>query len=315
VGYGNRALATSRPRLRVHCETLSGGSYSSAMSDRWAEWLRNRRDGGSVEQRRAALEFLGPIRDQILDSAEVGAGDVLLDVGCGDGLVGLGALDRGAQVIFSDISQACLDDCRAIAHDAAEYWLASAVNLGEVQADVVTTRSVLIYVADKPRAFAEFFRVLRPGGRLSIFEPINRFGLEERRATYGFRDLAGVEDLFSRVVAEVDRAEEGAGGLDAMIDFDERDLVRFAEDAGFENIRLTLNAEVTNEAKWRSSDWDVFLDSSPNPLSPTFREAMRAALQPDEQARLAAVIRPQVEAGRGTTRLAKAFLTARRPMD
>ena len=212
------------------------------MSDRWAEWLRNRRDGGSVEQRRAALEFLGPIRDRILDSAEVGAGDVLLDVGCGDGLVGLGALDRGAQVIFSDISQACLDDCRAIAGDAAEYRLASAVNLGDAQADVVTTRSVLIYVADKPRAFAEFFRVLRSGGRLSIFEPINRFGLEERRATYGFRDLAGGEDLFSRVVAEVDRAEEGAGGLEAMIDFDERDLLRFAEEAGFENIRLKTDA-------------------------------------------------------------------------
>jgi arsenite methyltransferase len=245
----------------------------------------------------------------------VGAGDVLLDVGCGDGLVGLGALDRGAQVIFSDISQACLDDCRAIAGDAAEYRLASAVNLGDVQADVVTTRSVLIYVADKPRAFAEFFRVLRPGGRLSIFEPINRFGLEERRATYGFRNLAGVEDLFARVVAEVDRAEEGAGGLDAMIDFDERDLLRFAEEAGFEDIRLTLHAEITNEAKWRSANWDVFLDSSPNPLSPTFREAMRAAFQPDEDARLTAVIRPQVEAGKGTTRFAKAFLAAHNPMD
>jgi arsenite methyltransferase len=183
------------------------------MSDRWAEWLRNRRDGGSVEQRRAALELLGPVRDQILDNAEVGVGDVLLDVGCGDGLVGLGALDRGAQVIFSDISQACLDDCRAIAADAAEYRLASATDLGDMQANVVVSRSVQIYVADKPRAFAEFFRVLRPGGRLSIFEPINRFGLEERRATYGFRDLTGVEDLFARVVAEVDRAEQGAGGL------------------------------------------------------------------------------------------------------
>jgi len=283
------------------------------MSDRWVDWLRNRRDGGSVEQRRTTLEFLGPIRDQILDSAEVGAGDVLLDVGCGDGLVGLGALDRGAQVIFSDISQQCLDDCRAIAADAAEYRLASATNLGEVQADVVVTRSVLIYVADKPKAFAEFFRVLRPGGRLSIFEPINRFGLEERRATYGFRDLANVEDLLARVVAEVDRAEEGAGGLNAMIDFDERDLLAFADAAGFEDIRLTLTAEITNDAKWRSADWDVFLNSSPNPLSPTFGEAMSAALQPDEQARLIAVIRPQVEAQQGTTRFAEAFLAARKP--
>ncbi|HEV8462557.1 MAG TPA: class I SAM-dependent methyltransferase [Gaiellaceae bacterium] len=285
------------------------------MSDRWAEWLRNRRDGGSVEQRAAALQLLGPVRDQILDSAAVGPGDVLLDVGCGDGLVGLGALDRGARVIFSDISAGCLDDCRAIAGDAAEYRLLSATDLGDVQADVITTRSVLIYVTNKPKAFSEFLRVLRPGGRLSIFEPINRFGLDDRRATLGFRDLADVEDLVERVVAEASRAEGRAGGLDAMIDFDERDLVRFAEEAGFENIRLTFHAEITNEAKWRSTDWNVFLDSSPNPLAPTFREAMTAALEPDELARLTAVIRPQVEAGIGTTRLGRAFLAAQRPGD
>jgi SAM-dependent methyltransferase len=180
---------------------------------------------------------------------------------------------------------------------------------------VVTTRSVLIYVAEKQKAFAEFFRVLRPGGRLSIFEPINHFGLEQRRATLGFRDVVGVEDLLARVAAEVDRAENDAGGLEAMIDFDERDLLWLAETAGFTDIRLTFHAEITTEAEWRSTDWEVFLDSSPNPLAPTFREAMHAALQLDEAARLTAVIRPQVEAGRGTTRLARAFLAAHKPID
>jgi arsenite methyltransferase len=51
------------------------------------------------------------VRDRILDDAELKAGEVLLDVGCGDGLIGIGALDRGARVIFSDISEDCLNDC------------------------------------------------------------------------------------------------------------------------------------------------------------------------------------------------------------
>jgi ubiquinone/menaquinone biosynthesis C-methylase UbiE len=36
---------------------------------------------------------------------------------------------------------------------------------------VVVIRSVLIYVAEKRTAFTHLHRVLRPGGRLSLFEP------------------------------------------------------------------------------------------------------------------------------------------------
>lgn len=283
------------------------------MTDPWAQWLRIRRDGGSEEQRRSVLEFLGPVRDQLLDLAALERGEVLLDVGCGDGLVGLGALERGAHVIFSDISQACLDDCRAIAGAEAEYRLASATDLGDVEADVVTTRSVLIYVDDKQQAFSEFFRVLRPGGRIAIFEPINRFGLEERRASWGFRELDGIEELMRRIVAEVDRVQDDAGGLDAMIDFDERDLLRRAEQAGFVDLRLTLIAEVMSTSLARTRDWDVFLDSSPNPLAPTFREAMETVLSADEIERVTAVLRPQVERGEGLSRSARAFLSGRKP--
>jgi arsenite methyltransferase len=284
------------------------------VSDRWAQWLRVRRDGDSEDQRRAALEFLGPIRDQLLDLAELQPGEVLLDVGCGDGLVGLGALDRGAHVIFSDISESCLDDCRSLAGDAAQYRLASATDLGDVTVDVVTTRSVLIYVSDKKKAFMEFVRVLRPGGRLSIFEPINRFGMEARRRTYGFRNIGGVEELLATVVAEIDRAEESAGGLDPMIDFDERNLLSLAEEAGLIDLRLNFVAEVTTHPPtWRAREWEVFVNSSPNPLAPTFREAMDAALTPEEANRLTAALRPQVERGEGSTRLAHAFLVGRKP--
>jgi arsenite methyltransferase len=137
--------------------------------DRWAQWLLERRfpDG----DRRAPLQRLGRIRDKVLDNANVCGGEALLDVGCGDGLIGFGGLDRGAShVVFSDVSQDLLDICESAASDLGlldrcRFTLASADDLGAISGesvDVVTTRSVLIYVKDKERAFQEFYRVPSP---------------------------------------------------------------------------------------------------------------------------------------------------------
>jgi hypothetical protein len=79
------------------------------------------------------------------------------------------------------------------------------------------------------------------------------------------------------------------------------------------NIRLTLIAEVTEEPMWRTRDWNVFLNSSPNPLAPTLQEAIEATLTRDETTQLANALRPQLEQGEGSTRSARAFLTAARP--
>jgi arsenite methyltransferase len=279
----------------------------SVSTDRWADWLRTRRTGGSEEARRATLERLAPVRDRILDDAEVGPGVTVLDVGCGDGLVGLGALDRGADVIFSDVSEACLDDCRAIAGDAARYHLASATDLGDVEADVVTTRSVLIYVDDKQRAFDEFFRILRPGGRAAIWEPINRFGCAENRRSFGGFHVDGVEELIEKLLGAFDERSENP-----MIDFDERDLFACAERAGFAPIRLELIAELADEPLTWTCDWDVFLNTAPNPNAPTLVEAMEATLTDDERTRLIARLRPQVERGEAHPRHARAFVLARK---
>ena len=138
-------------------------------SDCWSEWLLHRRFGGDAEAQRRAMEHLRGIRDRVLDQAEVAEGDTLLDVGCGDGLIAFGALERGVRrAIFSDISEHLLEESRRLAgdvgaRDRCRFVRAPADDVSPIQdesVDVVTTRSVLIYVADKRRAFDEFHRVL-----------------------------------------------------------------------------------------------------------------------------------------------------------
>src|SRR5919205_896569 len=163
---------------------------SSTTRDRWAEWLAERRFGGDPEHRATVLSELVRTRDSVLDRAELRVGETLLDVGCGEGLIGFGALERGAGVvIFSDISTDLLEFCREAAaglglEGRCRFVESPADDLEPIadeSVDVVTTRSVLIYVKEKAAAFGEFARVLRPGGRISLWEPINRFGSGERR--------------------------------------------------------------------------------------------------------------------------------------
>lgn len=284
--------------------------------DRWAEWLAKFRSGGDPEQRRRGFENLARWRDRVLDNARLSEGQTLLDVGCGEGLIGFGALERNAGiVIFSDISQDLLDFCREAATelgllDRCRFVPASADDLAPVESgsvDIVTTRSVLIYVEDKESAFREFARVLRPGGRISLFEPINHFAQTDADTWAGY-DVSPIPEI-SRKIRAVYEAIQPPDS-DPMLDFDERDLVDLAEGAGFFPVGLQLEAEIrTPELR----SWSSFLHMAGNPRIPTIAEAMDQALTPDEQEQLTAHLRPLVEEGRGVWRMALAYLFATKP--
>lgn len=288
--------------------------------DRWAEWLLERRFGGDAGRREEFLEGLLPWRNRVLENAAVREGDTVLDVGAGDGLIAFGALDlvgEKGHVIFSDISQDLLDHSRSLAEemgvlDRCEFLRASADDLstlGDASVDAVTTRSVLIYVEDKRRAFKEFYRVLKPGGRVSIFEPINSFTHPEPLHLFLGYDVTPVQDLARRAMSVFERIQPP--DTDPMLDFDERDLLDVAEGAGFEKIHLTYEAEIiSGDTYYGVSDWDVFLRSAGNPKIPTIEEAMEEALTPEEIERFTAHLRPLVERGRRRGRAAHAYLWA-----
>ena len=287
--------------------------------DRWARWLLTRRDGGSATLRAQHASDLAWFRDGVLDRADLEPDDVLLDVGCGTGLVGFGALDRlgpDGRVIFSDVSQDLLDQCRRAADgdERCSFVRASAEDLAGIadhSVDVVTTRSVLIYSEHKATAFEEFFRVLRPGGRLSLFEPINSFLLRHRPDSLFGLVGSPVDDLLGRV-RNVYRGTAG-GASQPMVDFDERDLVAWATAAGFAAVELDYRAQLDVPAE-PISDWEALKRVAPNPLAPTYGEAITAALTDDERDRLDAYMTALQTAGTPTRRtMATAFLRALRP--
>lgn len=291
------------------------------MADRWASWILERRFGDPAEAEKV-LQSLAPVRDRVLEGAAIDEGDVVLDVGAGDGLIAFGALplvgDSG-RVIFADVSQELLEVSRDLALelealDRCEFVLARAEDLGpiaDVSVDVVTTRSVVIYVEEKQRAFEEFHRVLKPGGRLSIFEPINRFAFPEPDGRFMGFDLTPVAPLARRVKDTYNRI--AGSGESTLLDFDERDLLVFAERSGFRKVELVYEATIEHGAGadfGADISWDAFLRMAPNPLAPNLAEAMDEALTPEEAERFLAHLRPLFESKEGTARSAVAYLRA-----
>ena len=286
-----------------------------AQKDIWCKWLLERRFGGDVDRMQVMTDHLYPVRDKVLSHVSLEPGETLLDVGCGDGLIAFEALEKfeGCRVIFSDISDDLLRHSEALAremnvHERCQFVHASAHDLSMLRdgsVDAVTTRSVLIYVSAKQRAFHEFQRVLKEGGELSIFEPINRFAFPEPADRFLGYDAAPVTDLSEKLKAHYSRFQPL--DTDPMLDFDERDLVAQAERAGFPEIHLELQAYVKPP---EDGDWSGFLNAAYNPKIPTLAEAMGEALTPAEAERFTAHLRPLVEARQGAHRLAVAYLWA-----
>lgn len=284
--------------------------------DQWAQWLLRRRHGFDAARLKELLPTLHRIRDDVLEEAHVTEGDVLLDVGAGDGLIAFGALPLvgpTGRIIYSDVSQDLLDHGRALAAemgalDQIAFLHASADDLSAIpdaSVDIVTARSVLIYVDNKRAAFSEFARVLQPGGRLSIWEPINRFAYPEPAHLFMGVDVAPIQEIAGKVRDLF--AELQPTATDPMLNFDERDLLALAEWAGFAEVHLDVRTKIAPAVPTR---WEVAWRSSGNPRIPSLEEAVARTLTAAEAERFITYMRPRVEGGQRVDRSAVARLWA-----
>ena len=136
-------------------------------------------DWGDGEYSRTA-EVLSPAAAATVEVAGVGAGDRVLDVGCGTGNAALIAARRGASVIGVDPSEALVETARARAERAG---LADAVFLAGDACDLPVARDAfdvavsvfgVIFAPEPEVAVRQMLGALRPGGTLVIASWIGR---------------------------------------------------------------------------------------------------------------------------------------------
>ena len=154
-------------------------------SDIWSDWLLHRRQANDQAYGRVIRAEVEAYADRVLDGAGLRSGMSLVDVGTGDGLVGFRAIERigpTLRVVLTDVSVPMLRHAETLAVQRGvldqctflEFTAEQLKGIADASVDVVTTRSVLAYVSDKSGALREFHRVLKPGGCISIAEPIFR---------------------------------------------------------------------------------------------------------------------------------------------
>jgi 2-polyprenyl-6-hydroxyphenyl methylase/3-demethylubiquinone-9 3-methyltransferase len=116
----------------------------------------------------AALHWLAPARARLIPPHSRN-GSVLVDVGCGGGLLAphvSGYRHVGVDVVHSALAQAERHGVLPVQGDA------HALPLAEGAADVVVAGEILEHVRDLERVVAEIARVLRPGG-IVVVDTIN----------------------------------------------------------------------------------------------------------------------------------------------
>jgi demethylmenaquinone methyltransferase / 2-methoxy-6-polyprenyl-1,4-benzoquinol methylase len=115
-------------------------------------------------------------RRRAMARAEIRPGMTVLDIGAGTGDLSFDAAARGAEVIAIDLSLGMLAVLERRSTDAQRVRIralvgsAESLPLPDACVDRIVTGFTVRNVGDLARAFAEFRRVLRPGGRAVVLE-------------------------------------------------------------------------------------------------------------------------------------------------
>ena len=137
--------------------------------------------------------FFEPYAIEVVKRIDPASVAVVLEIAAGTGRVTRHIRERipaSAKLIASDISEDMLGEAKKkLSHLAIEWQNIDAQQLpfSDNSIDLVVCCFGYMFVPDKPKAFAEVYRVLRPGGML-LFTTWDK--LEENAASYTARSIA-----------------------------------------------------------------------------------------------------------------------------
>ena len=195
-----------------------------------------------------------------------------LEIGSGTGYFTLNLLRAGliGEATCSDISPGMLETLQTNAERLGlevhtEPADAERLPFADASFDLVLGHAVLHHIPDLARAFAEFARVLAPGGTVLFAGEPSRYG--DRLARVPKRLATTVAPLWRRAIgarpAPASDASEPDAALEGVVDihaFAPAELARVARAAGLQDVRVTGEELVANWFGWANRTLEATAD-------------------------------------------------------
>lgn len=148
--------------------------------------------------------------------ANIAAGNVVLDLGSGAGndvFIARSVVGEQGKVIGVDMTEAMIERARQnqakLGYQNVEFRLGDIENLpvSNNEVDVVISNCVLNLVPDKTKAFAEIYRVLKPGGHFCVSDIVLQGELPEK--------VKNMAEMYAGCVAGATQRSEYLGIIQA----------------------------------------------------------------------------------------------------
>ncbi len=256
-----------------HIKDVNTRYHDAAAEEYDAKWGIDFGDIGQRQVRLKLVKALGGLDGRAFgDALEIGSGTGYFSLN----LVQLGVIER---LTATDISAGMLKRLAATAEALGLESVSTVATEAEElpfedeSFDLVFGHAVLHHIPDLDRAFAEFRRVLRPGGMIAFAGEPSRYG--DRLAALPKRTGMLVAPAWRRLTGahrrEIAEAEQSHGhALESEVDvhaFAPADLRRLLRDGGFEERRVGGEELLSNAWGWGLRT----VESSAEPDSVPFR--------------------------------------------
>ncbi|MGN6200862.1 MAG: class I SAM-dependent methyltransferase [Solirubrobacterales bacterium] len=239
-----------------HIKDVNTRYHDAAAHEYDAKWGI---DFGEIGQKQVRLKLIKALGGQkgrsFGDALEIGSGTGYFSLN----LVQLGVIER---LTATDISPGMLERLAATAEALGLEDVTTVETEAEVlpfedeSFDLVLGHAVLHHIPDLDRAFAEFRRVLRPGGMIAFAGEPSRYG--DTLAALPKRAGLALAPVWRRAIGAKERAvaeyEQSEGhSLEGEVDvhaFAPADLRRLLRDAGFEKRHVGGEELLSNAWGW-----------------------------------------------------------------